>query len=136
MSQTEVQIKQQLFHEFLSDKIDQSGIKQSDMAEELNFDRPNIISMFKAGKTRVPLRCIPQMAKILNLDPKMMLRRAMLEYAPETLRAVEQVFGGAITKNEQGILDEIRRLSQGADPAISSITHREAVAEFVDKLMR
>ena len=135
MLSTDEQIKPQMFHEFLRDKIDQSNIKQSDIAAELSFDRANIISMFKAGKTRVPLRSIPQIAKILNIDPKQMLRMAMLEYCPETLKAVEQVFGGAITKNEQGILNEIRKLSQGTDPKIISIAHRQAVEEFVKGLM-
>jgi transcriptional regulator with XRE-family HTH domain len=124
-----------MFHEFLRDKIDQSNIQQSDMAKELGFQRANIISMFKAGKTRVPLKSIPHIAKILNVDPKQMLRMSMLEYCPETLKAVEQVFGGAITKNEQGILDEIRKLSQGTDPEITSIAHRQAVVELVKSLM-
>lgn len=58
----------------------------------------------------------------------------MLEYCHETLRAVEEVFGGVITKNEQGIINEIRLLSQDTGPAITSIVHKEAVEEFVKNL--
>lgn len=129
------QIKPQMFHEFLKDKIDQSNIQQSDIAKELGFQQANIISMFKSGKTRMPLRSIPHIAKILNVDPKLMLRMSMLEYCPDTLKAVEQVFGGTITKNEQGLLDEIRKLSQGTDPKITSIAHRQAMIELVKSLI-
>lgn len=135
MSNSNDQIKPQLFHEFLSDKINQSNVSQIDIAQELGFDQPNIISMFKSGKTKLPLRVIPKLAAILKVDPKQMLRLGMLEYQPETLRAVESVFGGAITKNEQMILDEIRRLSQGTDPAMTSIISKEMLAIFVDKMM-
>lgn len=128
-------IKPQLFHEFLSDKINQSDVPQIDIAQELGFDQPNIISMFKSGKTKLPLRVVPKLAKILKVDPKRMLRLAMLEYQPETLRAVEAVFGGVITKNEKAILDEIRRLSQCSDPEMTSIAGKEALSAFVEKLM-
>ena len=135
MQNTEHSISPQMFHEFLRDKIDHSSVQQSDIAQELGFARANIISMFKSGKTRIPMEKIPRMAKILGIDPKMMLRMAMLEYAPELLRAIEQTFGASVTKNEQVILDEIRMLSQGTDPGITSIAHREAAKQFVSKLM-
>lgn len=127
-------VETQLFHEYLEQKINESKVKQSEMAEELGFEKANIITMFKQGKTRVPLQKVPGFAKVLKLDPKMLLRKAMLEYHPELLRVCEQVFGGAVSKNEQVILDEIRRLSNNSDPAITSIAHKEAVAEFVAKL--
>lgn len=124
----------QLFHEYLSDVINASSIKQLEMADAMGFEKPNIITMFKQGKTRVPLHKVPEFAKILKLDPKALLKRAMLEYAPELFRTVEQVFGSIITQNEQHILNEIRALSNNTDPSISSISDRRAVEEFVTKL--
>ena len=63
-------MKNQLFHEYLNDAINSSGIKQSEMAETMGFDKPNIITMFKQGKTRVPLHKVAEFAKILKLDAK------------------------------------------------------------------
>jgi len=135
MPSTGDQIKPQIFHEFIRDKIDTSCIKQKDMAEELGLSTPNIITMFKQGKTRVPLERVPGLAKVLGIDPKVLIKMAMLEYCPDLYRVIEKIFGGIITKNEQVILDEIRKLSQERDPAITSKRHKEAVEEFVKKLM-
>lgn len=123
-----------LFHEYLERKINASTIKQSEMAEELGFATPNIITMFKQGKTKVPLEKVTEFAKILGIDPKMLLRMAMLEYCPELFRVVEKTFGVIITKNEQEIINEIRRLSRGTDPAITSIQSKLAVERFVKEI--
>lgn len=124
----------QLFHEYLSDIINSSSIKQLEIAESLGFEKPNIITMFKQGKTRVPMHKVPALAKVLGKDPKAMFKMAMLEYAPELFRAIEQTFGTLITQNEQHILNEIRALSNNTDPSISSIADRVAVEEFVSKI--
>jgi hypothetical protein len=122
------------FQEYLESKINASTIKQSDMAEELGYATPNIITMFKQGKTRVPIEKVPAFAKILGLDSKMLLRRAMLEYCPELFRAVENNFGAIITKNELEILNEIRRLSNGKDPGMTSIKSKLALERFVGEM--
>jgi len=128
---------QELFHEYFERLVNQSKYHQAEMAKEIGVKSPNIITMFKQGKTRIPLDKIPKLARILGVDPKSMLRRAMLEYCPETLKTVESTFEiSSNTKNEQKILDEIRRLSNGSDPAITSIRHQEAIEEFVKVLTK
>ncbi len=129
-------VKVQLFHEFINEQINKSNVVQSEIAKSLGFDQPNIISMFKSGKTRVPLRVIPGLAKILDIDPKFMLRMAMFEYQPETLKAVEETFSGVITANEKEIINEIRRLTNNSNPMLRTTAHKEAIAEFVEKLMK
>lgn len=123
-----------LFHEYLSEAINASGIKQSEMSEAMGFEKPNIITMFKQGKTRVPLHKVPEFAKVLELDPKAMLKKAMLEYVPELFRVIDQNFGSIITHNEQHILNEIRALSNNSDPSISNVADRQAIEEFVAKI--
>ena len=59
----------------------------------------------------------------------------MLEYSPELFRVVEQNFGSVITQNEQHILNEIRALSDNSDPSISSLSDRQAIEEFVNRLV-
>ncbi len=113
---------QKLFHEYLTDKINASNILQTEMAEELGIASPNLIAMIKKGKTKVPLDKIAKFAKILEIDPAYMLRKALFEYQPELLRDIEQYFGQAITTNEKTILNEIRRLSNNTDPKLASDT--------------
>ena len=43
MSQIETEIKPQLFHEFLDEKINKSKVSQAEIAKSLGFDQPNII---------------------------------------------------------------------------------------------
>jgi transcriptional regulator with XRE-family HTH domain len=124
----------QKFHEYLEDVINASNIKQLDMAERLGFAKPNIITMFKQGKTKVPLEKIPSFAKVLNLDPKMLL--TMLEYCPALFKVMQENFGEILTKNEKHILYELRRLTNNSDPAMTSIRHIEAFDLFTKELMR
>ena len=135
------------FHEYLRIKIDSSDMKQLEIAEAMGFSKPNIITMFKQGKTRVPLEKVPKLAEVLGLNQKDLLRMAMTEYCPELLAVCEKVFGfdtGAakeeehfkISSNEQEILSAIREFSKGADPEMTSIDHKIAVGKMVKKLVK
>lgn len=133
------------FHEYLRRQIDSSDIKQSDMSEAMGFGKPNIITMFKQGKTRVPLEKVPKFAEVLGLNQRDLLRMAMKEYCPELLNVCEKFLVSAtvskneeavFSKNEKEIIAAIREWSQGTDPAIASIDHKIAVGEFVKKLMQ
>lgn len=128
-------VYQKKFHEYIEEKINASTVKQSDMATELGYDKPNMITMFKQGKTKVPLDKVTKLAKVLDIDPKMLLRRWMIEYDPSMLKILEEYFGENITKNELQIINEIRRLSNGSDPGISSIGHKVALENFVNEII-
>lgn len=120
------------FHQYMERKINESPIKQKEMAEELGFLTPNIISMFKQGKTRIPLYKIAGFAKLLNLDPIMLFRKATSEYEPELMKTLDELFSSEmLTKNELNIIHEIRRLSNNTDPGITGINHKAAIEEFV-----
>ncbi len=124
----------QNFQEYLEELINKSPIKKVDMAQKLGYENPNLITMFKKGQTRVPMEKIPLFAKILNIDPKVMLRRYLCEYHPLMLRIIEQYFGAIITQNEQHIIDEIRMLSNGIDPSLTSIKSKLAIDRFVKEI--
>jgi transcriptional regulator with XRE-family HTH domain len=126
--------KDSLFHEYIEDLINKSSIKQIDIAKELGYDSPNLITMFKQGKTRVPIDKVPLLANIFNIDPKKMLLRYLCEYQPVLLKIIDQYFGVIITKNEQDIINEIRRLSKGKDPGITSIKSKLAIENFVREI--
>lgn len=104
--------------DYLTQQIAISGKSQKDIAEELEYPKQNIITMFKQGKTKIPLNKVPKFAKVLGLDPVHLLRLTMSEYSPETWDTIEQVLGGyLVTANEAEILNIIRETAQGLDVA-------------------
>ncbi len=118
----------------LESLINSSEVKQIDIAAALGYEHPNIITMFKQGKTRVPVEKIPMLAKTLAVDPHAMLLYYLSEYEPALLRIIEHHFGALITRNEQAIIDEIRRVSHGSDPAIRSASGHIALETFVREI--
>lgn len=103
--------------EFLTRKIDESSKTQREIAVELGYENPNIITMFKTGDTKLPLTTVGPMARALGVDPVYLLRLAMSEYMPETFKAVEHSLGTTIlTDNERELLDEFRRHTAETNP--------------------
>lgn len=104
--------------EYLSQQIHLSGKPQKDIAEALGYTKPNIITMFKQGKTKVPLNKIAALSKIIGVDPIHFLRIAMLEYSPEMWEVLEGMIGKAmISANEAKILNIARSAGRGHDIA-------------------
>lgn len=102
--------------DFLTSRIAQLGKSQREIAQEVGYDRPNIISMFKKGITKVPLEKIPQLAAALEVDPALLFRIAMRQYWPDLQETINQVFGTVVTANEKAVLEVIRAASTNADP--------------------
>lgn len=124
------------FHEFLRIHVDSSDIKQLEMAEAMGFAKPNIITMFKQGKTRVPLDKVPAFARVLGLDSRNLLRMAMSEYCPELLAVCEKEFGAVVSRNEQKFLDIMRDELGGFEAKIMSKDDEEKVRELARSLLK
>lgn len=98
------------------------GLKtQRDVARELGYDKPNIISMFKRGEAKVPLAKVYRLARALNGDPKHVWRLALQQLDdPSIGEAVTRIFGGdPVTENETELIELLRRVSDGLDPKLS-----------------
>lgn len=120
--------------DFLNQQINISGIAQKDIAESLGYDKPNIITMFKQGKTKIPLNKIASLAKILGIDPIHFLRIAMTEYSPETWGVLEGLIGkNLISANEQKILSLTRRAAFGHDVAPKNSDQEQEFLSLVSK---
>lgn len=103
--------------ELLTRKIDESSKTQKEIAIEIGYESPNIITMFKTGDTKLPLAVVGPMARALEIDPVYLLRLVMSEYMPETFLAVEHALGTTIlTDNERELLDEFRRHTAETNP--------------------
>jgi HAMP domain-containing protein len=78
---------------------------QREIALAAGFARANIISMFKAGETKVPLDRIVPLARALDADPAHLLRLAMIDQLPELAKVIDDVFGRQMaSQNEVDIL--------------------------------
>ena len=94
---------------------------QQDIATEAGFVNPNMLSMVKSGKTKLPLDRVPSLAKAMDCDPRLLFRYALEQSGRETVRAaVEEIFGTVVTRNEVGWLEEIRDASGHTDPTLTA----------------
>lgn len=111
---------------------------QREIASEMGYDKPNIISMFKRGETKVPLDKIPLLAKALNVDPQHLYRLAFADYAPDLGEAVRSAFGLWHTKNEEKLLQTLRVTTKDLDPEMPAEFLKEfrALAEKHFKAIR
>ena len=105
---------------FLTDRIATVKKNQREIAREIGYDKPNMISMFKSGATKVPLEKIPQLAKALDVDPIHLFRLGLDQYWPELKETIAGMFdqGGLITNNEFSLIKEVRNITN-TDPALS-----------------
>lgn len=81
------------FAEHLTKLINRSPKTQREIALEIGYSKPNLITMFKQGLTKVPIEVIPRLAKALDEDPAVLLRIALREYMPEALKTIEAHLG-------------------------------------------
>lgn len=79
--------------EFLKNAIDRSTKSQMQIATESGFSRPNIITMLKQGKTRIPIARIPALAKSLEIPCQTLMTVCLSEYDPEMLDALCEAYG-------------------------------------------
>jgi len=105
---------------YVSRQIDAlKGVKtQREIAAELGYDKPNMISMLKTGDTKVPLEKIPLLAKALGVDAAHLFRLALEQYWPGLEMTIAEIFGTLATSNEEAIfLTKWRAATSNMDPA-------------------
>lgn len=74
----------------ISQIIDRSGKSQTFIAEQLGYRRSNIISMWKSGKTRLPLENVEPLANLCGADPAELMRVVLGSEYPELLDFIER----------------------------------------------
>ena len=121
--------------QYLSKQIDvQASMNknQRQIAQEIGYEKPNMISMFKRGEAKVPLDKIPALAKALNVDPAFMFKLAVQQYWPDMGKAIAEIFGTVLTRNETKMIELIRETTKGSDPELSRDLERKLKAAFRD----
>lgn len=118
-------VKPKTVAEYIDWQVTLCGKSQKQIAEEAGFPKPNIITMFKQGSTKVPLEKVGKLAKALEVDPVNLLKMCLREYLPDTYTEIEKMFGQPIlTQNELELLQVIRS-AKVANPKVR--THDDKV---------
>jgi hypothetical protein len=93
---------------------------QAQIADEAGFVNANILSMLKAGKSKLPLDQAPALAAALECDPSRLFRMAVAQSSYQTTSAViDEIFGTIVSKNEEAWLNKLRKTSDNRDPAFT-----------------
>ena len=118
---------------FLDEHMAASDKTLREIAEEIGYERPNVLSNMRTGATKLPLPKVVPMARALDVDPLLLLRMALMEYNPETLKAIEEIVGFVVTKNEHEILELVREASDNGDPTLRQCD-RESLRQWAKGL--
>lgn len=107
---------------FLEKRIrDLKGTKsQADIAVEAGFLSINMMSMIRTGASRLPLDRVPALARALGCDPAHLFNLALEQQDAALASLVREVFGVAMTRNEQAWIEAVRDASDHADPTLTS----------------
>lgn len=110
MNNTVMPLKVSRFVQHLDALINASPKSQRQIAAELGYEKPNIITMFKQGSTRLPMEKVPAMATALDVDRVDLLRMWMEDYAPELLVVINENMGMALSRTERSWVTNLRRM--------------------------
>lgn len=120
--------------EYLAAQIDLSGKSQLDIAREVGFEKPNIITMFKQGKSKLPMSRVEKMAKALGVDPTYLYSLCMAEYEPDVWPIVQAMMKrNGLTETQAEIL-EILDSTGVVNPVIRTGEERERIFSAFKKL--
>lgn len=118
--------------EYITQQVNLCGKQQLDIAREAGFNKPNIITMIKQGKTKLPMAKVGTMAKALGVDAAYLFQLTMQEYEPDTWEALKDfVFKTPLlTQNEIEIIETIRQ-SNVPNPKLRTDAERAALLDVV-----
>ena len=105
---------------FIAARIEATGQLQKDIAAKVGFEKPNIITMLKQGKTRLPLNKAGPMALALETDPVQLFSMCLEEYYPETWKTMALCMETALTRDELRLIMSLR--AAGGAPFLSALS--------------
>lgn len=120
--------------EYITAQIALSGKDQVQIAQECGFNKPNVITMIKQGKTKVPLERIGPIAKSLGVDPVYLMKMVIGEYMPTLLQAIEAILDGPVLSINEMEFIEVIRSSKVQNPKLRNEEERRTLRRFVDTL--
>lgn len=121
--------------EYLTAQIDLCGKTQLEIARDCGFEKPNIITMLKQGKSKLPIARIGLIARSLGVDASYLYALAMQEYEPDTWKVIQDniLKQPYVSENEMEIIEVIRS-SNVVNPKLRTIEEKERLLTAINKL--
>lgn len=120
--------------EYLTQQINISGKSQREIADDVGYEMPNVITMMKQGKTKLPINKVPLFAKSLGVDPVHLLRIVMIQYMPDTWEILDALIGKSMVSEPEAImLDVMRTVGQGQNVGPETEEDTAEFAAMVEK---
>jgi len=120
--------------DYINWQIALCGKKQLEIAEEVGFPKPNIITMIKQGKTKLPLDKIGKFAKAIEVDPIHLFKLCMQEYMPETWKEIERMIDQPVLSQNELEFIEIMRASKVSNPRLHTEAEKKRFRELINSL--
>ena len=121
---------------YIDKKIDElKGVKtQREIAAEIGYEMPNIISMFKRGESRVPLDKSLCFRRLWASTRLICFELALEQYWPDRGDIIAKLFGRLASENEEEIfLKPWRKATRNADPE-TAVKIQVAVTKMIESL--
>jgi len=99
---------------FIAERIEITKKLQKDIADQVGFEKPNMITMIKQGLTKLPLDKAWDMAEALEVEPLILVKMCMEEYYPKTWQGLGKAFEVPISKDERKIIYGLRSYAGGS----------------------
>lgn len=119
---------------YLTKQIDalQGQKNQREIANEIGYEKPNMISMFKRGEAKVPIDKIPLLAKAIHVDPAHLFRLAMEQYWPDMNDAVKSALGNVVSAEEYKFAQMIRSKIKDMDDVSWTKDDMKSFGDWID----
>lgn len=116
---------------YISSCIVASGKKQYEIAMDAGFDNPNVITMIKQGRTKLPIGKIGNIAKALEIDPIHLFKLCLSEYQPETYAEIATFMEDSLTDDELKFVRQLRVWVDAPYVAALNIEQKDKLESFV-----
>lgn len=119
---------------YMAQQLALCGKTQSAVSHEIGYENPNVLTMFKQGKTKVPLNKVKVIATALEVDAIYLLKLVMKEYTPETWDVIMDIIGSPVlTESELQIINVVRQSDAGLPVEPKTNEEKAELTELVKK---
>lgn len=104
---------------FLIDHLGELDLTNQEIADKLGYARPNIISMWKAGRTKFTIDNVFPVAELLGVDPAFMLALYFDQYVSDNMGGIDhfptllKMVNHICTDDEWQIIEAVRKARKG-----------------------
>jgi transcriptional regulator with XRE-family HTH domain len=104
--------------QFLRRRIAELASKKSqrEIATEVGYDKPNMVSMIKNGESRLPFEKIPAFARSLEVDLAYLFRLSLEQHWPDFYKSISAAGIEILTEEERKTIFRLREDNNKSAP--------------------